>query len=139
MVAVSAEESGLRALEWLMESLIEDGDEVIAVRVSDEDEADELNKKARNDFRDDASALLRKVLELNDEVSERSVSDSYCHVPSRVPLDIGLLGLFLQISVIVEFAAGKVTSTLMRLISLYRPDCEFLLSVFTQHNPPCDH
>ncbi len=29
-----------------------------------------------------------------------------------------------KVSIIVEFVAGKVTETLMRLISLYRPDCE---------------
>lgn len=29
-----------------------------------------------------------------------------------------------QISVIVEYVAGKITTSLMRLISLYRPDCE---------------
>ena len=32
-VAVSADESGVDALDWLMSELIEDGDEVVAIRV----------------------------------------------------------------------------------------------------------
>ncbi|KAG7580000.1 hypothetical protein FFLO_00208 [Filobasidium floriforme] len=98
MVAVSPDESGSEALEWLMESLIEDGDEVVAVRVIELDEGEKASKEAQEEFREEAGGLLRKVLELNDEVSDR------------------------RISVIVEYVAGKVTSTLMRLISLYRPD-----------------
>lgn len=37
---------------------------------------------------------------------------------------VRLLAMPHQVSIIVEFVAGKVTETLMRLISLYRPDCE---------------
>lgn len=37
-VAVSADESGLDALDWLMAELVEDGDEVVAVRVIELDE-----------------------------------------------------------------------------------------------------
>ena len=35
LVAVSPDESGTEALDWLMESLIEDGDELVALRVID--------------------------------------------------------------------------------------------------------
>lgn len=37
-VAVSADESGEDALDWLMSELIEDGDEIVAIRVIDIDE-----------------------------------------------------------------------------------------------------
>ena len=36
-VAVSADESGEDALDWLMSELVEDGDEVVAIRVIDID------------------------------------------------------------------------------------------------------
>jgi nucleotide-binding universal stress UspA family protein len=114
MVAVSSDESGNEALEWLMESLIEDGDEIVAVRVVELDEGEKASKDAQEGFRDEAGGLLRKVLEVNDEVSDR------------------------QVSVIVEFVAGRVTDTLMRLISLYRPDCEsrpLSLSLTISHPP----
>jgi hypothetical protein len=63
MVAVSPDESGSEALEWLMESLIEDGDEIVAVRVIELDEGEKASKEAQEGFR-----------ELNDEVSDRRVS-----------------------------------------------------------------
>lgn len=74
MVAVSPDESGSEALEWLMESLIEDGDEIVAVRVIELDEGEKASKEAQEEFREEAGGLLRKVLELNDEVSDRRVS-----------------------------------------------------------------
>lgn len=74
MVAVSPDESGSEALEWLMESLIEDGDEIVAVRVIELDEGEKASKDAQEEFREEAGGLLRKVLELNDEVSDRRVS-----------------------------------------------------------------
>ena len=37
-VAVSADESGEDALDWLMAELVEDGDEVVAIRVIELDE-----------------------------------------------------------------------------------------------------
>lgn len=41
-VAVSPDESGLDALDWLMAELVEDGDEVVAVRVIELDEGGKL-------------------------------------------------------------------------------------------------
>lgn len=37
-MAVSADESGETALDWLMAELVEDGDEVVAIRVIELDE-----------------------------------------------------------------------------------------------------
>jgi len=74
MVAVSPDESGNEALEWLMESLIEDGDEIVAVRVVELDEGEKKSEDAQEGFREEAGGLLRKVLEMNDEISDRRVS-----------------------------------------------------------------
>jgi len=41
LVAVSPDESGSEALDWLMENLIEEGDEIIALRVIAWEEAGE--------------------------------------------------------------------------------------------------
>ena len=38
MCAVDATESSERALEWIMENLVDDGDEIVAVRVLDEEQ-----------------------------------------------------------------------------------------------------
>lgn len=79
MVAVSPDESGNEALEWLMESLIEDGDEIVAVRVVELDEGEKRSEDSQEGFREEAGGLLRKVLEMNDEISDRRVSDPLCH------------------------------------------------------------
>jgi len=41
LVAVSPDESGSEALDWLMENLIEEGDEIVALRVIAWEEAGE--------------------------------------------------------------------------------------------------
>ncbi|KAJ9103155.1 hypothetical protein QFC21_002577 [Naganishia friedmannii] len=99
MAAVSNDEKGEDALDWLMDNLVEDGDEVVAVRVIELDEGEKASQQAQDEFREEAAHLLKAILEKNDD-----------------------FGGDRRISVIVEFVAGKVTQTLMRLISLYRPD-----------------
>lgn len=97
-VAVSDNEAGEDALEWLMSELVEDGDEIVAIRVIELDEDERHNPQQQDDFRAQAHELLQDVLTKNNEADER------------------------KISVIVEFVAGKVTDMLMKMIALYRPD-----------------
>ncbi|WVQ78948.1 hypothetical protein IAT38_001040 [Cryptococcus sp. DSM 104549] len=97
-VAVSPDESGESALEWLMSELVEDGDEVVAIRVIELDDGERHSHNAQEEFREDAEALLKTVLQKNDEADCR------------------------KISVIVEFVAGKITEILLKMIALYRPD-----------------
>ncbi|OCF77991.1 universal stress protein [Kwoniella mangroviensis CBS 8886] len=96
-VAVSPDESGEDALDWLMSELVEDGDEVVAIRVIELDE-ERQSHEAQDELREDAQRLLRTILEKNNEADDR------------------------RISVIVEFVAGKVTEILLKMIALYRPD-----------------
>ncbi|WVN89931.1 uncharacterized protein L203_105161 [Cryptococcus depauperatus CBS 7841] len=98
-VAVSPDESGESALDWLMSELVEDGDEVVALRVIELDDGERHSEKTQEDFREEAQALLKIILEKNDEMDD-----------SR------------KISVIVEFVGGKVTEILLKMIALYRPD-----------------
>lgn len=134
MAAVSNDEKGEDALDWLMDNLVEDGDEIVAVRVIELDDggqwiecrvfltltlaSEKTSLQAQEEFREDAAELLKTILEKNDEFGgDRRVSN--------VPDGSARPDFVLQISVIVEFVAGRVTQTLMRLISLYRPDCEY--------------
>lgn len=94
MVAVDDNAHSERALEWLMENLVEDGDEVVAVRILDE-EADSIDQEAA---REDARELMASIIELNEEAEDR------------------------RISIVVEFVAGKVTPTILGIIHVYRPD-----------------
>jgi hypothetical protein len=97
--------------------------------------------KQQEEFREEAHRLLQDVLAKNDDAESRHVSDtSHQQAPSLSPgmrfhskaclSSCSVLGNLepniadSQISVIVEFVAGEITDMLMKMISLYRPDCE---------------
>ncbi|KAG8932470.1 hypothetical protein FRC03_006060 [Tulasnella sp. 419] len=94
LCAASEDESGRQALEWTLDSLIEDGDELVVVRGFDTEEL----VKDREQVREDAKDLMKRILDKNTEYPGRGLS------------------------VIVEFVAGKVTETIDRMTALYRPD-----------------
>lgn len=95
LCASSPDESGTQALEWALDSLVQDGDEFIVFRGVDD--AD-LNKEQAA-YREEARELMRQVQEKASEYD-----------PDR------------KVSIIIEFIAGSVTSSIDRLIALYRPD-----------------
>ncbi|KAI0319746.1 hypothetical protein OF83DRAFT_1162822 [Amylostereum chailletii] len=95
LCASSPDESGKHALDWAIESLCQDGDELIVFRGIDPDDLE----KDHDVVREEARELMRRIQEKCAEAdSER------------------------KLSIIVEFIAGKVTQTIDRLIALYRPD-----------------
>ncbi|KTW25605.1 hypothetical protein T552_03465 [Pneumocystis carinii B80] len=85
------------ALDWLIEVLVEDGDEIIALRVIDPGSrmAAGLSMQEKM-YRKDADRLMERILQKNEESK--------------------------AISVMVEFAMGKVTTTLLHRIHIYQPD-----------------
>lgn len=95
LCASSPDESGREALEWSLESLVQEGDELIVFRGVDEDVLD----KDHDIIREEARELMRTIQEKTFE------SD-----PDR------------KLSLILEYIPGKITSTIDRLIALYRPD-----------------
>ncbi|KAH8101696.1 hypothetical protein BXZ70DRAFT_931562 [Cristinia sonorae] len=95
LCASSPDESGIEALDWTLESLVQDGDELIVFRGIDTDDLE----KDHDLYRDEARDLMRQV---QDKCSE--------YDPDR------------KLSIIIEYIAGKVTETIDRLIALYRPD-----------------
>ncbi|ORX37655.1 hypothetical protein BD324DRAFT_578323 [Kockovaella imperatae] len=97
-VAVSPDESGEDALDWLMTELVEDGDEIVAIRVIDIDEGEKTDPAQQDEFREEAQTMLSNILDKNNEADGR------------------------KLSIIVEMVAGGVTKTLLKMIALYRPD-----------------
>jgi len=95
LCAASSDESGMEALDWVMEGLVQDGDELIVFRGVDTEDLD----KDHDAIREDARELLHLVQQKNID-----------YEPDR------------KLSIIIEFIAGKVTHTIDRLIALYRPD-----------------
>jgi hypothetical protein len=74
LVAVSPDESGEDALDWLMSELVEDGDEVIAMRVKDMGESERHTEVAHEHLREEANEMLQTVLQKNNEEDGRKVS-----------------------------------------------------------------
>lgn len=95
LCASSPDESGRYALDWALESLVQDGDELIVFRGIDPEDLEKDHEVVREDARE----LMRQIQEKCIEYD-----------PER------------KLSIIVELIAGKVTTTLERLIALYRPD-----------------
>jgi len=82
-------------LDWSLEALAQDGDELIVCRGVDED----VFEKDHNSVREEARQLMLQM-------QEKSVE----YDPDR------------KLSLILEFIPGRITNTIDRLIALYRPD-----------------
>ncbi|KDQ56744.1 hypothetical protein JAAARDRAFT_36235 [Jaapia argillacea MUCL 33604] len=95
LCAASDDESGKKALDWACEDLVQDGDELIVYRGIEEAEL----QKDHDLVRDEARDLMRHIQEKCVEYDADR-----------------------KLSIMVEFIAGKIPSTLDRLIALYRPD-----------------
>ncbi|KAI0826109.1 hypothetical protein BC629DRAFT_1276245 [Irpex lacteus] len=95
LCAASPDESGSQALDWALDSLVQEGDELIVFRGVDSDDL----SKDHAVYREEARELMRQVQEKSTEYD-----------PDR------------KLSIIVEFIAGSVTDSIDRLIALYRPD-----------------
>lgn len=96
LCAASADESGREALDWCLEVLLQDGDELIVCRGV---EQEMLDKFDHDIIREEARDLMK-------EIEAKSVE----YDPDR------------KLSIVLEYIPGRITDTLDRLISLYRPD-----------------
>ncbi|PKI85627.1 hypothetical protein MVES1_000510 [Malassezia vespertilionis] len=94
MCAVDATKSSERALEWIMENLVDDGDEIVAARVF-EGEQDRMDPVVAQEC---ANALLASIVDLNESATPR------------------------RISATVEFLSGPIKSSILRLATIYRPE-----------------
>ncbi|KAL8889017.1 MAG: hypothetical protein Q9215_003637 [Flavoplaca cf. flavocitrina] len=91
------------AIEWLIEELVEDGDEIICLRVVDKDSKFASDSSLRTGtYKKEAEQLLEKIKNKNkDREDEKEKA-------------IGLA---------IEFAVGKVPEVFQRMISVYAPAC----------------
>lgn len=83
------------ALKWLMEELVEDGDEVICLRVVDKDS--ELASDAalvEQTYKIEAKRMLDHIREKNNKSDGRAIN------------------------LILEFAVGKVEETIQRMVNI---------------------
>ncbi|KAA8893133.1 hypothetical protein FN846DRAFT_980296 [Sphaerosporella brunnea] len=84
------------ALEWLIDELVDDGDEIVCLRVVDKDSKISSDAALQErQYRQEARKLLDQIIEKNEEEK--------------------------AISIILEFAVGKVHETIQRMIHIYEP------------------
>ncbi|KAJ8097810.1 hypothetical protein POJ06DRAFT_260169 [Lipomyces tetrasporus] len=85
------------ALEWLLEELIDDGDEIVCLRVVDPGAKISSSDIALQEklYRDEAYKLLNDIMQKNEEDK--------------------------KISLVLEFAVGKVQEMIQRMIEIYEP------------------
>ncbi|GAA5964842.1 hypothetical protein JCM8115_000122 [Rhodotorula mucilaginosa] len=97
LVATDLNEYSVNATDWLLDSFLEDSDEVVVLRVIEPTSSaqtgfDAITKEARTE----AESVLDYLMKKNGD--ER------------------------QISLIVEFAIGPIEETIHRMIEIYKPD-----------------
>ncbi|KAI5815567.1 hypothetical protein BZA77DRAFT_315435 [Pyronema omphalodes] len=84
------------ALEWLIDELVDDGDEIVCLRVVDKDSKISSDQAMQEKlYRSEATKLLDQIIEKNEDEK--------------------------AISIILEFAVGKVHETIQRMIHIYEP------------------
>ncbi|KAL8658609.1 MAG: hypothetical protein Q9202_007511 [Teloschistes flavicans] len=91
------------AIEWLIEELVEDGDEIICLRVVDPSSKFASDAGVKNEtYKKEAHDLLEKIRNKNktkEEVREKAIV------------------------LVIEFAVGKVPEVFQKMISVYAPAC----------------
>ncbi|OJD24034.1 hypothetical protein ACJ73_04609 [Blastomyces percursus] len=85
------------ALEWLIDELVDDGDEIVCLRVVEKDSkvASDASVEERK-YRQEAQKLLDQVMAKNSQDEK-------------------------AISLVLEYAAGKVQEIIQRMIQIYEP------------------
>ncbi|MCJ1313862.1 hypothetical protein MMC25_007542 [Agyrium rufum] len=86
------------ALEWLLEELVDDGDEVVCLRVVDKD------SKLSSDSSVEEGRYRMEAHKLMDQIKAKNNDEK-------------------SINLVLEFAVGKVQDTIQRMIAIYEPAC----------------
>ncbi|KAA1109183.1 hypothetical protein PGTUg99_012694 [Puccinia graminis f. sp. tritici] len=94
LVATDGESYSIQALDWLMSSLVEHGDEVVVLQAVEPGGSAHKDVEKEEHAKTEAQEVLRHVLTKNDR----------------------------QITVTVEFVIGPAIKTIQRMLEVYRPD-----------------
>ena len=96
MVGIDENDYSDIALQWMLEELVDDGDEIICLRVVDKDSKVLSDRNVeRRQYQKEAKEMLQRVQERNDEHR--------------------------AISIVLEFAVGKVHTTFQKMVSSVKP------------------
>jgi hypothetical protein len=96
MVGVDENAYSDYALQWMLEELVDDGDEIVCLRVMDKDAKISSDKSlSRKEYQEEAKQLMKAIQSKNDE--------------NRA------------ISIVLEYAVGKLHTTFQKMVSLLHP------------------
>jgi hypothetical protein len=96
MVGVDENAYSDYALQWMLEELVDDGDEIVCLRVVDKDAKISSDKSlGRKEYQEEAKQLMNAIQAKNDD--------------NRA------------ISIVLEFASGKVHNTFQKMASFLLP------------------
>lgn len=102
LVGTDLNEYSVHALNWLLNNLLESGDEIIVLRVMDPSNyardptlSPQAVAQTQEEARDEAHQVLRSILDALPDLS---------------------------VSIILEFCVGKIQPMIQRMVRLYKPD-----------------
>ncbi|KAG0019188.1 hypothetical protein BGZ81_009888 [Podila clonocystis] len=101
LVGTDVNEYSAHALQWVMENMVEDGDEIVALRVVPMELRDTLSKSGIPSLKGQESAARTEATRIMNTIREKN--------PSK------------QISIVVECVVGNVRETIQHMIKMYKP------------------
>ncbi|KAG0078574.1 hypothetical protein BGZ90_004911 [Linnemannia elongata] len=103
LVGTDLNDYSAHALHWVMENMVENGDEVVALRVVPVELRDSLSKTKIPSFQGQETAARVEATKIMDTIREKNTSNK-------------------QISIVVEYLVGNVRDTIQHMTRLYQPD-----------------
>ncbi|KAG0338030.1 hypothetical protein BG004_007389 [Podila humilis] len=102
LVGADLNDYSAHALSWTMENMVEDGDEIVALRVVPVELRDSLSKTKIPSFQGQEAAARSEAAKIMSSIMERNSAK--------------------KISVVVECMVGNVKETIHHMTKLYQPD-----------------
>ncbi|KAF8940120.1 hypothetical protein BGZ47_007875 [Haplosporangium gracile] len=103
LVGTDLNDYSAHALHWVMENMVENGDEIVALRVVPVELRDSLSKTKIPSFQGQETAARVEATKIMDTIREKNTSNK-------------------QISIVVEYLVGNVRDTIQHMTRLYQPD-----------------
>ncbi|KAG9246611.1 Usp domain-containing protein [Calycina marina] len=98
MVGIDENDYSDTALNWLLEELVDDGDEIVCVTVMDKDDNIVKDKSiAKKEYQKEAMALMKRIQKKSESDQDRAIG------------------------ITLEFTVGKLHTTILKMIQLYSP------------------
>ncbi|KAK3820705.1 MAG: hypothetical protein JOS17DRAFT_688392, partial [Linnemannia elongata] len=103
LVGTDLNEYSSHALQWVMENMVEDGDEIVALRVVPVELRDSFAKSGIPSFQGQEVAARSEATKIMDMIREKNKSKPK------------------QVNIVVEYVVGAVRDTIQHMIKMYEP------------------